>query len=430
MMRRCFCFIFGLVISTLAYATPELSGSQFLRLMKSQGTIPLATAALTEKLQQLVTDPALRQQLATELADLIERQDFSRADRFPVVRLQDVSSLQLGLRPRFHFETTRIETLRGTLEALLGSCDVPRPKPQAVLAQLPTIKYGHFANLDLSDCESAHSDSFARVLTALAAGNGSWVEFGGARFTTPASLIGALIESGHRVEQRSERTLANFLSFTIEDRYNLRWPLWLDTGLAMRDGSNLIIPMEHSQYAWRVSGPTVNARFVFFLGVSGVGFFGQSDVRPDWTGLKLVHRQVSDDLAARKLVVRGIEIATQYLLRIRQEHASVARGMPADGYGYLGICNDSSAVLEALTAGEVTSFPLVRSASLATASAVRDDLNRVLQQMPHDADGVLNREDAFSRILASFPHELNSPRLLDEQLRAQLLEVATELRAP
>ena len=55
---------------------------------------------------------------------------------------------------------------------------------------------------------------------------------------------------------------------------------------------------------------------------------------------------------------------------------------------------------------------------------LHDDLFRFL---PHDADAITDRLDAMRRILDMTPHDLDSPDIWDEILRAQLQAAAAEL---
>jgi hypothetical protein len=54
--------------------------------------------------------------------------------------------------------------------------------------------------------------------------------------------------------------------------------------MTLSSGDSFTIPVGHSQHAWRISGPVVDTRVTFFLGIKGAGFFGQTDQRPAWSG--------------------------------------------------------------------------------------------------------------------------------------------------
>ena len=228
----------------------------------------------------------------------------------------------------------------------------------------------------------------------------------GAALQTPGELAQALLDAGHTIEARNERTYANFLSLTFGD-VNVRWPVWLDTGATLPSGDNLVVPMGHSHHAWRISGPDVNARVMFYLGISGAAFFAQTDVRPAWTGETLA--PASNDVAAT------FDWAARYLARNRAERTTVAAGLPADGYGYVGVCNDSNAVIEYATLGTITAFPLLRAASLDTQAPLGDGLDDILHTLPHDADALA--PDAIRRVAAMTPKRCDWDARLDAQLK-------------
>ena len=220
---------------------------------------------------------------------------------------------------------------------------------------------------------------------------------------------------------RNERTYANFLSLS-HDGYDVRWPVWVDTSVTLLDGEQVTVPMGHSHHAWRISGPDVDARVMFYPGTSGAGFFAQTDTRPSWTGLKV--RDAGTDGAR---VIQTLDLATRYLRRLRTEREGVASGYSDGGAGFLGGCNDSNAVLEYLTMGSITAFPLMRAASLDAQPALGDGLDAVVRRLPHDADVAPDRADGLRRILEMTPLDVDSPLLPDDALRAQLRSVSEEV---
>jgi hypothetical protein len=181
--------------------------------------------------------------------------------------------------------------------------------------------------------------------------------------------------------------------------------------------------MGHSHHAWRISGPDVNARVMFYLGISGAAFFAQTQTRPAWTGEFVSDGASSADAGGRDHILATLDAAAAYLARIQLESTTVAAGMPADGYGFLGVCNDSNAVIEHQTRGTITAFPLMRAASLDMEADLGDGLDATLRALPHDADQAPDPGDIYERVLLMTPHQLDSPHLPDEALRAQLMAV-------
>ena len=311
--------------------------------------------------------------------------------------------------------------IHGDLAELLGPCTPDRSLPADVDPQLPGVKYGQFPSVTLSPCQFAHAGKLAQVLTSLAAQNGSTVTYQGQTIDSPRALFAALVASGHTIEVRNERMYANFLSMIVGDR-DLIWPVWIDTGLALSGGDSFTIPVGHSHHAWRISGPLVNTRVTFFLGISGAGFFGQTDQRPAWSGT-IAATDVTVGSTGDKnyeYLLQTADAAAAYLRRNRVERSTVAAGMPADGYGYLGVCNDSNTTVEYATLGTISAFPLLRAASLDSQPDLGDGLDDVMRALPKDGDGLPDPADALRRAVAMQPFPDGSPLMWDAALGAQI----------
>ncbi len=403
---------------------PAISAREFLTLMRDSGQLDRFAALAEAKLAELVPDEEMRTGLVNRLREMVASSDFEGIERFPTIPLQAVGELRPALGMLNSPPPAETEVVTGDLLALLGACDAERKMPPPAHPSIPEVGNGHFPNRTLNRCQASHSATLAHVLTALASQNGSAVEYEGQTITTPRELFAALMRSGHTIEVRNERTYANFISLTLGET-DVRWPVWIDTGVALATGEHITVPVGHSHHAWRIRGPKVDARVMFYLGISGAAFFGQTQVRPGWTG-EAVRDIAKSDAGGEDLILSTVEYATYYLRRIRVERATVAAGMPADGYGYLGVCNDSNATVELATRGTITTFPLMRAASL-DGHPQNDELDDLIRALPHDADGIVDRTDAMRRILDMTPHELDSPRIWDEALRTQLEEAAAEL---
>lgn len=378
-------------------------------------------------------DTDLRATLRGQLDAILASGDYAALDRFPTVPLRAIGTLRPALGGLDASAPRPDDVVQGELVELLGGCQADRSLPAPVNPALPDVLFGHYPNRSLTACQVAHSQRLAQVLTSLAAGNGSVVRYHGETLRTPEELASALVRSGHRIEVRNERTYANFLSLAIgpaNGGADAMWPVWLDTGVALADGSHLVVPMGHSHHAWRITGPDLDARVMFYLGISGTAFFAQTGQRPGWTGE--VARDVAstdDGDAAVERIMATFDFAGRYLRRNRVERATVAAGMPADGYGFVGVCNDSNATLEYATMGTITAFPLMRAASLDAAPRLDDGLDDTVRALPHDGDVAADRADAIRRVLAMTPHELDSPLVPDALLRAQLQEIAAQAGA-
>lgn len=398
---------------------PALSQSAFIAALGPRRDAFVAQA--DAQIAAIVPDPAMAAALKAQLHSAITNPTQANLARFPTISLAALGSARplLGGLPEVASQAGVV--VDGELRSLLGPCKPTREMPKPRDARVPEIREGHFPNFTLSPCQAAHAKTFAQALTSLAENNGSRVTYRGASVTTPEQLFAALLANGHKIEVRNERTYADFLAFATDDK-DVIWPVWLDTGIPLSSGENLVIPMGHSHHAWRITGPDVNTRIMFYLGIGGTGFFGQTGQRPAWTGWKITDATtVSNATSAEgKHVLATVAAATAYLQRNRVERTTVARGMRADGYGYVGVCMDSNATIEYLTKGTVSTFPLLRAKALDAQPDVGDGLDAALRTLPKDGDGLPDKKDALRRALAVQPLVPAAIRTWDAALATQI----------
>ncbi len=399
----------------------QLDQKAFARLAQQQGGAAFADYAKSE-IAAMVHDDATAQQLGDQLQAMLDDPDLTGLDRFPTLPLSLLPLVRPALGQISSTPPMDDAVVTGELEQLLGACTPDRSLPAELDAtDLPGVRYGQFPSKTLSPCQFAHAGKLAQLLTSLAAGNGSAVTFHGTTATSPSELFAALLASGHTIEVRNERMYANFLSMIVGDQ-DLIWPVWLDTGIQLSSGDSFNLPVGHSQWAWRISGPVVNTRVTFFLGISGAGFFGQTDARPAWSGSIAASIDTGADVVAATA-----DAASAYLRRNHVERSTVAQGYPADGYGYVGVCNDSNATIESATRGTVSAFPLLRARSLDADPDLDDGLDDVVRALPKDADGITDPQDALRRAVAMQPFPDGSPLMWDAALGAQIATARRDL---
>ncbi len=405
----------------------QMKISELLVHLESTGQLESIDALIRSCVQELVPQKTLQVRLLSHWEEARRKKDFSLLDRFPVVPLAQAENLRTAFGGRGgQNEKIDVAVVKGDLEDILGECREMAPLPKMVNPKIPMLTDGHFPAEGLSLCEQDRSIKLARVLNSLMAVNGSEVRLGSVRARSAQKLIEALIESGHRVEMRNERTYANFVSLNWGDTPVI-WPVWVDTGLKTSEGQDLRVPVGHSHHAWRIEGPLMKAKVMFYLGVSGVGFFAQVDERPAWTGLRAEY--VLDSDRDRDSVIKAMDYAGRYYRRIQKEARAYAADMPADGYGYLGVCNDSNAVLEKATRGSVSTFPLMRAADLDGKPRMTDGLDDILRSLPKDSRSFERSKNNLARVLSMTPFEdLDDPRMHDDGLRSVLKSLDAELR--
>lgn len=317
------------------------------------------------------------------------------------------------------------EQIQVRLEKYFESCEGERGGAQPLnLPGHSHIKYGQFKNLALTACQAVHSQKMAKLLTALAVDNGSWVTYNGQAYFTPETLIQALMET-HQVELRHERTFANFLSFTVDDKYNTRIPLWLKTGYQSILKRELVVPAGHTQYAWRISGPLMNVRITFYLGIYGAAFFPQDETRPIWAGkedgLLTVFSRQSLEGSIDPVILKSFDKATAYLRLNRKQILHEAHGLAANGYGVLGFCNDSYGFMLAATEDnptEIMPYPLIRSHKFNDTVDLTFEEKALFNRLPDDALEK-DRANVLSRVLSMYPLDWNKPNWLDSKLQQE-----------
>jgi hypothetical protein len=406
---------------------PMVDQKSFVRALQAQGG-PAFTEYARAEIAKLVHDPLIAEQMGNQLAAILADPNLTGLDRFPTIPLAGIGALRpaLGQIPEQPPSEDHVAT--GDLMQLLGGCTPDRKLPAEVDARLPGVRYGQFPSKTLAPCQFAHASKLAQVLTSLAAQNGSSVTYRGQTIKSPRELFAALVAAGHTIQVRNERMYANFLSMIAGDR-DVIWPVWLDTGIRLSNGESLSIPVGHGHHAWRISGPQINTLVMFYLGVSGVGFFGQTDQRPAWSGM-IASTDVTIKAAQGadyEYLLKTADTASAYLRRIRVERTTVAAGKPADGYGFLGVCVDSNATIEHATKGTITGFPLLRAKQLDAQPDAGDGLDATLKALPKDGDGLANPRDALRRAIAMQPFPNGSPLIWDAQLAAQLAKARADL---
>ncbi len=441
----------GTVTCEKSCARPSVAVSAYFQELKAAGKLNLLTDIVNAKLATVISDANLRADLTTKLQNILASANYSELDRFPLFDLNQLGKIRVPLAAVAEHAAPSAPTppapvIHDELENLLGNCDTARTLPDALSPSLPGVMYGDYNNMAMSDCQFDRSTKLANILTSLGSGNGSVVTYQGQNLTSASALMNALIQSGHHVEMRNERTYANFLSFMIGDPADpnsrtLKWPTWVKTGIILENGQELVIPMGHSQHAWHITGPLVNAEITFYLGITGTGFFAQTSVRAGWTGLRSLY-QYSSDTGGTATILKALDFAGAYFKRNLYESSHIAKGLPADGYGYLGVCNDSTALLENLYRNSVSEYPLVRARSLLNPSplaypvdqsnALDVQLDAAMKNLPSDADSfpspatARGRLSILNRIAQMTPYTFDSPQMIDDVFKSELEEVLKE----
>jgi hypothetical protein len=405
---------------------PQIKISALMKQLDASGQLDALEPVVKARLESLVPNPLLRKVFLDQWEEMRRKKDFEKLDRFPTLPLKQVEKLRPALGGRgAQSEKIDVAVLKGSLDDVLGECRELASLPKPVSPTMPMMTNGHFPDPGLGLCDQDRSLKLARILNSLTAANGSEIKVGAIRARSAQRFFEALIETGHTIEMRNERTYANFLSLNWGDEPVI-WPVWLDTGLKTREGDSITVPVGHSHHAFSVEGPIVKASVMFYLGVSGVGFFGQVDERPAWTGTRVAYKLSSSGDAPK--ILKTIDYAGRYYRRIQKESETMAPDMPANGYGYLGVCNDSNALLEKIDNATVSTFPLMRAAELDQKSRGGDGLDEIFRSLPKDSKDFPRTQENLGRVLSMTPFEtLDDRDLHDEQLRKVLRSLESEV---
>jgi len=318
--------------------------------------------------------------------------------------------------------------------------------------KMPGLLRGHLVDPKIDPCDIAQSKNLAKSLGALSLGK-TKIQYNGKTFLETKKLIREIIKTGHNIELRNERMYADFLALAVQKNgatYISRIPLWMNTGIKLRNGNDLIVPTGHSHQAWIISGPLINARLMFYLGTKGVDFYPNVYERPRWS--RESSRYTYHSSNNQRIILKSFETAANYSKLAEIESNTVALGYPSQGYGYVGVCNDSNALIESEiksiehNPSLVSTWPLARSADIKkmeTEEFLRSlglhkngiALAKRLNSLHSDFDEECNTEscefDRLRRIYAMQPEDPSLPSTYawNSILKSELLEVKTALNS-
>lgn len=436
---KTFLLLIAFVLGAVSSHAGEILASDFILKLHKQNKLEPFLKLVVNQLSQVIKDSRLRNRLIKKLKNISTQKSWEMMDKFPVINIPSsyLSQMALGLYANSDQQKINVETYKGSLQQLAKEdCKLLASKPKSLDDLVLGLSEGHHPDQKLNPCQIHQSLRLAEILNSmLHAPSASEVFFGANKASNIRDFFKLLIDSGHHVEMRNERTFANFIAFNYEGD-SVIWPTWADTGLDLNlngQGQPVVVPLGHSHHAWRVSGPLINAKVMFYLGVSGVGFFAQVHERPKWTGDKVLYSVDSVTLQGADLILETLERAEVYFKRIVSESAlDEFKHLPANGYGVLGVCNDSNAVLERVSnpTGEVSVYPLLRFYKLDhKATAFADGLDAEFAAIPKDAQKTeLDRRYVLQRVAKMFPFEkVSDATWMPESLQQVYLSLMDEV---
>jgi hypothetical protein len=348
--------------------------------------------ALDGWVSKLFPEPEVGELLRGQLAAFVA--DPEKAGPFPVVPLSLLGKAQGIFEGVVHAEAPAPGPVVFDLKALQQQCAPVKPALAPISPSFPDLQRGGLPDESVEDCTLARAQALADVLNNLALGNGSKVVDGDAEYTTPASVAEALLASGHSIQVMSKVFFADFLGLYYKGQ-SVAASVWIDTGVALPGGGTAKIPAPHAGYTVLVEGPLVKANLEFFLGTDGGTRFRawSSLPRASWQGGRVLTS--FDGAKDKERVIAFFDKAGKLRKKWQEEGAS----LPLQGYGTLGVCNDSVAVLQGVVEKTPTTlFPLAHR----EVTAQNDEFDVVLAKLPRDLSGALD-PSAKERVIGSLP---------------------------
>ncbi|MCU0691720.1 MAG: hypothetical protein MUF54_09990 [Polyangiaceae bacterium] len=375
-------------------SVPQMSLAEFAKRLKADYGENVARDLMVERTSGLFKDPAIAAAVKDQAAKFLA--GVGTTDKFPVIPLAALPAVQgfleMAVRPK---ETVPPPPVIFDLDKLANeSCKPDRGKPEVLSPRIPELVRHWETDYRYDDCSLRHMQQLGDVLNNLSMENGSAVVDNGRRYETVESAIRALIKAGHTIEATNNRYYADFLGLMYKGT-SVSAPLWIDTGIALPGGGTLAVPVPHAHYHFTIEGPALNGELMFYMGIPGGTLFrAQHIYRKPWGGERgSVTRTSKQNL---ETIVSLFVTAG----KLRKKWETNGAGLPAVGYGQLGVCIDSTAVLEMATEKTVTLFPLLHPAGKPPV----DEIDALMATIPSDITGT-GAATALERLVATQPFD-------------------------
>jgi hypothetical protein len=372
---------------------PEVTLGDVLADVKSQMGADGAKAGLEQLVAAQVADPDLRAKITSGLLDVLAR-GTSEDVAEPVIPMSMLGVAQ-GIFEHAPPPKTVAEAPK-PIDVELGQigadCKVSRGGPAKDLtSSIPGLSISDVPDYTYDDCALARIEGLAAALNALSLDDGSVVRDGDAKYASVGDLVTALVQKGHTITLDNSRYFADFVGLNYKGA-TVRAPVWIDTAIPVPGGGTLKMPAPHAHHNVWIKGPEFDGQLKFYMGVdNGTAFRAQSTIPRAWSGGKATYTIEAEDDVVKVLSLAG---------QLRKKWLAAGKDLPMMGYGRIGVCTDSTAILEYALKGTATLFPLAHPKSDASA----DEIDRILGKLPSDTSG-FDADDALRRIGATIPFE-------------------------
>jgi hypothetical protein len=185
---------------------------------------------------------------------------------------------------------------------------------------------------------------------------------------TAAALVETLAEHGpYEIAVFDARMFVNFLDYSVKKfgvTRSIRIPTWAATALPTAPGKSLLVPVCHTEHVivlYRKGKKEPEALVRWFLAMpddvsQGTLFRPAVWSRRSWSGYRIVRGYEGAQAAGRLLAVAQRVMSAFNFLQDKYR-------FPGRAYGVLGVCNDTTGILEAALQGsaeKTTAWPMVR----------------------------------------------------------------------
>jgi hypothetical protein len=351
------------------------------------------SSGLYSLVASVISDPTAQQQIDSEIDARIAGQT---SGPFPVIPFSILGNV-LTLLDEFDSSSAPAAAsapVMFNLDPSGSTCTPAFPTLSPINAQLPGLSEGNIPNTTADPCALSQLQAFVTALNGMAMNDGSTVTDGANTYSTVADTIADLLAT-HTVTVEANRYYADFLGLYYNG-VSVAAPVWVDYGIPLPAGGTLVLPVPHSGYSIQFAGPQLNGTVEFYMGVTdGTAFRAYvAAPRAAWQGGRAQYTYNSGTDNAK--IVQVMQTASD--LRFKWITAALAQNLPIEGYGTLGVCMDSAAVIEYDVEGTITLFPLAHPSP----TSINDYIDAILSNLPSDLQG-FNDADAIARIGTSTP---------------------------
>lgn len=272
------------------------------------------------------------------------------------------------------------------------------------------------------------------------------VKFAGIHINTPHSFIWALLETGHEIEVCPRSAITTFgIGACVKEKdgswTNIPLSYFFRTGYENESARPAHVGVPHGGMDLTISGPLVGKKskcnIQFYMAIEGMcGWHSNHNVDVPW-----IIATASTEPYSKEKALQAVRMAS--LLSVTFNAIGTEQKLPFGGYGVLGVCNDTAALLDQAIRGTTNMYPLVSTGrylmhiakrlvalriGLLNASKLEEELKDIQQMIAAIMDissdlqaSPSNALDATRRYLACLP------RASVFQLEAESKEIMTRI---